>query len=73
MTRWFERLLAAALKSGADFSEIFIVNEKAAVIYSTSPAHVGKSYDSGSDLTKGLEEARKGGNAYSDLIPIHLH
>jgi methyl-accepting chemotaxis protein len=71
-----QRLLAAALKSGADFSEIFIVNEKAAVIYSTSPAHVGKSYDSGSDLTKGLEEARKGKKClfgpYSDPLTLQL-
>lgn len=70
------RLLAAALKSGADLSEIFIVNEKAAVIYSTSPTHVGKSYDSGSDLTKGLEEAREGKKClfgpYSDPLTLKL-
>ncbi|MCY9692771.1 methyl-accepting chemotaxis protein [Paenibacillus alginolyticus] len=71
-----QRLLAAALKSGSDFSEIFIVNEKAAVIYSTSPTHIGKSYDSGSDLTKGLEEARKGKKClfgpYSDPLTLQL-
>ncbi|WP_261302232.1 methyl-accepting chemotaxis protein [Paenibacillus andongensis] len=69
-----QRLLAAALKSGADFSEIFILNEKATVIHSTSPTHVGKSYDSGSDLTKGLEEARKGKKClfgpYSDPLTL---
>ncbi len=71
-----QRLLAAALKNGADLSEIFIVNEKAAVIYSTSPAHVGESYDSGSDLSKGLEEARKGRKClfgpYSDPLTLKL-
>ncbi|NRF94673.1 methyl-accepting chemotaxis protein [Paenibacillus frigoriresistens] len=71
-----QRLLAAALKSGSDFSEIFIVNEKAAVIYSTSPTHIGKSYDLGSDLTKGLEEARKGKKClfgpYSDPLTLQL-
>lgn len=71
-----QRLLAAASKSGADFSEIFIVNENAEVIYSTSPTHVGKSYDSGSDLTKGLEEARKGKKClygpYSDPLTLKL-
>lgn len=71
-----QRLLAAASKSGADFSEIFIVNEKAEVIYSTAPTHVGKSYDSGSDLTKGLEEARKGKKClygpFSDPLTLKL-
>ncbi|KRF21432.1 methyl-accepting chemotaxis protein [Paenibacillus sp. Soil787] len=70
------RLLAASLKSGTDLSEIFIVNEKAAVIYSTFPTHVGKSYDSGSELTKGLEEARKGKKClfgpYSDPLTLKL-
>ncbi|KRE46951.1 methyl-accepting chemotaxis protein [Paenibacillus sp. Soil724D2] len=71
-----QRLLAAASKSGADFSEIFFVNDKAEVIYSTSPTHVGKSYDSGSDLTKGLEETRKGKKClygpYSDPLTLKL-
>lgn len=55
-----QKMLAAALKSGADFSEIFILNERAGVTYSTYPDHVGKTYVSGSGLMKGLEETRRG-------------
>ncbi|KRE57614.1 methyl-accepting chemotaxis protein [Paenibacillus sp. Soil750] len=54
------KLLTAAMKSGADFSEVFILNEKAAVVYSTHNAHVGRSYAAGGVLGKGLEETRKG-------------
>ncbi|CAN7686529.1 methyl-accepting chemotaxis protein [Paenibacillus sp. LjRoot153] len=55
-----EKLLTATMKSGADFSEVFILNEKASVVYSTHNAHVGRSYAAGGVLGKGLEETRKG-------------
>lgn len=54
------KLLAATMKSGADFSEVFILNEKASVVYSTHSPHVGRSYAVGSVLGRGLEESRKG-------------
>ncbi|NQX67526.1 methyl-accepting chemotaxis protein [Paenibacillus alba] len=71
-----ERLLFAAQKSGADLSEIFILNETATVIHSTYPTHKGKKYDAGSVLHKGLEEARKGNKClfgpYSDPLTLQI-
>ncbi|UKS24483.1 methyl-accepting chemotaxis protein [Paenibacillus sp. HWE-109] len=70
------RLLTAAHKSGADFSEIFLLSEKATVIDSTYPAHKGRTYEFGSVLTKGLEEARKGQKClfgpYSDPLTLQI-
>ncbi|MDD9266134.1 methyl-accepting chemotaxis protein [Paenibacillus sp. GCM10023248] len=54
------KMLAITLKNGADFSEIFMLDDKGTVCGSTYPAHVGKSYEAGSVLAKGLEMSRKG-------------
>ncbi|MZQ84843.1 methyl-accepting chemotaxis protein [Paenibacillus sp. 5J-6] len=71
-----QKMLAAALKSGADFSEVFILNERAAVIYSTYDAHIGKTYVAGSGLMKGLEETRRGGKClfgpFTDPLTLQI-
>ncbi|MBP1962222.1 methyl-accepting chemotaxis protein [Paenibacillus aceris] len=71
-----QKMLAATLKSGADFSEIFILNEKAGVVYSTYSSHVGKTYVAGSVLAKGLEETRTGKKClfgpFSDPLTVQI-
>ncbi|TXK77962.1 methyl-accepting chemotaxis protein [Paenibacillus sp. N3.4] len=71
-----QKILAATIKSGADFSEIFILNEKEVVVGSTYPAHVGISYANEHQLSKGLKEARKGEKClfgpYSDSLTLQI-
>ncbi|WNR43443.1 methyl-accepting chemotaxis protein [Paenibacillus roseipurpureus] len=70
------KLLTAALKSGSDFSEVFIMDEKATVVYSTYQPHVGRSYASGGVLGKGLDASRKGEKClfgpFSDPLTLEI-
>lgn len=70
------KMLAVTLKSGVDFSEIFILNEQGTVSCSTYQAHVGKTYAAGSVLAKGLDTSRKGEKClfgpFSDQMTLQI-
>ncbi|RTE09393.1 methyl-accepting chemotaxis protein [Paenibacillus whitsoniae] len=70
------RLLTASMKSGVDFSEVFVLNERSAVIFSTYASHVGKVYEYGSVLEKGLEASKKGSKClfgpFSDPLTLTI-
>lgn len=71
-----ERLFSALLKRGSDFSEIYLLDEKCKVVFSTYAKHIGKMYDPGSENYRGLKATMKGEpclfGPYSDPLTFEI-
>ncbi len=50
----WERLFAGTQARASDFSELFLLDGKSSVMFSTEPSHIGEHYGPGSALAPGL-------------------
>lgn len=66
-----ERLFSSYLKRGQDFSELFLLDERSVVTYSTYRQHIGTSYAGRSPCQPGLEEPKRERIAYMVHLQIH--
>lgn len=71
-----EALLQSFLKRGADFSEIYMLDERLTVVCSTYPSHLGVGYAGNAALKGGLDEARSGRKClfgpYADPLTLQI-
>lgn len=70
------RIFNATQKRGNDFSEIFLLDEKRVVLFSTYGNHKGTSYAANSAIFRGLEATMKGEpclfGPYSDTLTLDI-
>ena len=71
-----ERLFGGSIQRGADFSEIFLLDGQAAVVYSTYSKHIGNTYSNSSVLSLGLQATNEGNpclfGPYSDPMTLQV-